>query len=81
MKQSKKLHKEENHEKVNAKESWEERTKKYHQMQTQKQFLLLMKHISHMIQEDYDRKKQQIHVDKKLMRKIMEKKEAHGQKM
>ena len=45
------------------------------------QFLLLMKHISHMIQEDYDRKKQQIHVDKKLMRKIMEKKEAHGQKM
>lgn len=72
---------EENHEKVNAKESWEERTKKYHQMQAQKQFLLLMKHISRMIQEDYDRKKQQIHVDKKLMRKIMEKKEAHGQKM
>ena len=71
----------ENHEKVNAKESWEERTKKYHQMQTQKQFLFLMKHISRMIQEDYDRKKQQIHVDKKLMRKIMEKKEAHGQKM
>lgn len=71
----------ENHEKVNAKESWEERTKKYHQMQAQKQFLLLMKHISHVIQEDYDRKKQQIHVDKKLMRKIMEKKEAHGQKM
>ncbi|MBE5076362.1 MobP3 family relaxase [Anaerotignum lactatifermentans] len=71
----------ENHEKVNAKESWEERTKKFHQMQAQKQFLLLMKHISHMIQEDYDRKKQQIHVDKKLMRKIMEKKEAHGQKM
>ena len=35
----------------------------------------------HMIQEDYDRKKQQIHVDKKLMRNIMEKKEAHGQKM
>ena len=50
-------------------------------MQTQKQILLLMKHISHMIQEDYDIKKQQIHVDKKLMRKIMEKKEAHGQKM
>lgn len=72
---------EENHEKVNAKENWEERTKKYHQMQAQKQFLLLMKHISHMIQEDYDRKKQHIHVDKKLMRKIMEKKEAHGQKM
>ena len=72
---------EENHEKVNAKESWEERTKKYHQVQAQKQFLLLMKHISHMIQEDYDRKKQQIHVDKKLMRKIMEKKEANGQKM
>ena len=71
----------ENHEKVNAKESWEERTKKYYQMQAQKQFLLLMKHISHMIEEDYDRKKQQIHVDKKLMRKIMEKKEAHGQKM
>lgn len=71
----------ENHEKVNAKESWEGRTKKYHQMQVQKQFLLLMKHISHVIQEDYDRKKQQIHVDKKLMRKIMEKKEAHGQKM
>lgn len=77
----KKASKEENHEKVNAKESWEERTKKYHQMQTQKQFLFLMKHISRMIQEDYDRKKQQIHVDKKLMRKIMEKKEAHGQKM
>lgn len=71
----------ENHEKVNAKENWEERTKKYHQMQAQKQFLLLMKHISHMIREDYDRKKQQIHVDKKLMRKIMEKREAHGQKM
>lgn len=71
----------ENHEKVNAKESWEERTKKFHQMQAQKQFLLLMKHISHMIQEDYDKKKQQIHVDKKLMCKIMEKKEAHGQKM
>ena len=50
-------------------------------MQVQKQFLLLMKYISHMIKEDYDRKKQQIHVDKKLMRKIMEKKEAHGQKM
>ena len=72
---------EENHEKVNPQESWEERTKKFHQMQAQKQFLLLMKHISHVIQEDYDRKKQQIHVDKKLMRKIMEKKEAHGQKM
>ena len=71
----------ENHEKVNAKESWEERTKKFHQIQAQKQFLLLMKHINHMIEEDYDRKKQQIHVDKKLMRKIMEKKEAHGQKM
>ena len=71
----------ENHEKVNAQENWEERTKKYYQMQAQKQFLLLMKHISHMIEEDYDRKKQQIHVDKKLMRKIMEKKEAHGQKM
>ena len=64
-----------------SQESWEERTKKYYQMQVQKQFLLLMKHISHMIEEDYDRKKQQIHVDKKLMRKIMEKKEAHGQKM
>ena len=71
----------ENHEKVNAQENWEERTKKFHQMQAQKQFLLLMKHISHMIEEDYDRKKQQIHVDKKLMRKIKEKKEAHGQKM
>ena len=77
----KKASEEENHEKVNAQENWEERTKKYYQMQAQKQFLLLMKHISHMIQEDYDRKKQQIHVDKKLMRKIMEKKEAHGQKM
>ena len=72
---------ERNHEKINPQESWEERTKKFHQMQAQKQFLLLMKHISHMIEEDYDRKKQQIHVDKKLMRKIMEKKEAHGQKM
>lgn len=72
---------EENHETIHPQESWEERTKKYHQMQAQKQFLLLMKHISHMIREDYDRKKQQIHVDKKLMRKIMEKKEAHGQKM
>ena len=72
---------ERNHEIVNPQESWQERTKKYHQMQAQKQFLLLMKHISHMIEEDYDRKKQQIHVDKKLMRKIMEKKEAHGQKM
>ena len=72
---------ERNHEKVNPQESWEERTKKFHQIQAQKQFLLLMKHISHMIEEDYDRKKQQIHVDKKLMRKIMEKKEAHGQKM
>ena len=80
-KANKKDSEEENHEKVNAKESWEERTKKFHQMQAQKQFLLLMKYISHMIQEDYDRKKQQIHVDKKLMRKIMEKKEAHGQKM
>ena len=69
------------HEKINPQESWEERTKKFHQMQAQKQFLLLMKHISHMIEEDYDRKKQQNHVDKKLMRKIMEKKEAHGQKM
>ena len=77
----KKASEKENHEKVNAQESWEERTKKYYQMQAQKQFLLLMKHISHMIEEDYDRKKQQIHVDKKLMRKIMEKKEAHGQKM
>ena len=77
----KKASEEENHEKVNAQENWEERTKKYYQMQAQKQFLLLMKHISHMIEEDYDRKKQQIHVDKKLMRKIMEKKEAHGQKM
>ena len=67
---------ERNHEIVNPQESWQERTKKYHQMQAQKQFLLLMKHISHMIEEDYDRKKQQIHVDKKLMRKIMEKKEA-----
>lgn len=72
---------EENHETIHPQESWEEREKKYHQMQAQKQFLLLMKHISHMIQEDYDRKKQQIHVDKKLMRKIIEKKEAHGQKM
>ena len=72
---------ERNHEKINPQESWEERTKKFHQMQAQKQFLLLMKHISHMIEEDYDRKKQQIHVDKKLMRKIKEKKEAHGQKM
>ena len=77
----KKASEEEDHEKVNAQENWEERTKKYYQMQAQKQFLLLMKHISHMIEEDYDRKKQQIHVDKKLMRKIMEKKEAHGQKM
>lgn len=77
----KKASEEENHEKVNAQENWEERTKKYYQMQAQKQFLLLMKHISHMIEEDYDRKKQQIHVDKKLMRKIMEKKAAHGQKM
>lgn len=72
---------ERNHEIVNPQESWEERTKKFHQIQAQKQFLLLMKHISHMIEEDYDRKKQQIHVDKKLMHKIMEKKEAHGQKM
>ena len=72
---------EQNRETIHPQESREERTKKYYQMQAQKQFLLLMKHISHMIQEDYDRKKQQIHVDKKLMRKIMEKKEAHGQKM
>ena len=72
---------EQNRETIHPQESREERTKKYYQMQAQKQFLLLMKHISRMIQEDYDRKKQQIHVDKKLMRKIMEKKEAHGQKM
>lgn len=72
---------EQNRETIHPQESREERTKKYYQMQAQKQFLLLMKHISHVIQEDYDRKKQQIHVDKKLMRKIMEKKEAHGQKM
>ena len=37
--------------------------------------------VRHIRRKDYDRKKQQIHVDKKLMRKIMEKKEAHGQKM
>ncbi len=72
---------EQNRETIHPQESREERTKKYYQMQAQKQFLLLMKHISRMIQEDYDRKKQQIHVDKKLMRKIMEKKEAHGQRM
>lgn len=72
---------EQNRETIHPQESREERTKKYYQMQAQKQFLLLMKHISRMIQEDYDRKKQQIHVDKKLMRKIIEKKEAHGQRM
>ncbi len=59
----------------------QEDQKKFYQEQARQQFLLLMKHISHMIQEDYDRKKQQIHVDKKLMRKIMEKKQDHGQKM
>lgn len=45
-------------------------------------FLRLMKNISNMIQEDYDRQKKHIPaMDKKLMHKIMEKKEAQGQKM
>lgn len=50
-------------------------------MQVQRQFLLLVKHISYMVGKDYGRKKQQIHVGKKPMRKIVEKKEAHGQRM
>ena len=46
------------------------------------EFLRLMKNISRMIEEDYGRKEQYVKpTDKKLMKKITEKKQAHGQKM
>ena len=46
------------------------------------QFLRLLKEISRIIEEDYEKKENYINfVDKKLYQKILEKKEAHGMKM
>ena len=57
-------------------------TSNFERTQVYTSFLQLMKNISNMIQEDYDRQKKHIPaMDKKLMHKIMEKKEAQGQKM
>ena len=57
-------------------------TGNFERTQVYTSFLQLMKNISNMIQEDYDRQKNHIPaMDKKLMHKIMEKKEAQGQKM
>lgn len=57
-------------------------TSNFERTQVYTSFLQLMKNISNMIQEDYDRQKKHIlTMDKKLMHKIMEKKEAQGQKM
>ncbi len=57
-------------------------TSNFERTQVYTSFLQLMKNISNMIQEDYDRQKNHIPaMDKKLMHKIMEKKEAQGQKM
>ena len=50
--------------------------------QTKNTFLQLMKNVSNMIEEDYDNKKKFIKTtDKKLMSKILEKKQSQGQKM
>ena len=46
------------------------------------QFLRLLKEVSRVIEEDYEKKENYINVvDKKLYQKILEKKEAHGMKM
>ena len=50
--------------------------------QTKNTFLQLMKNVSNMIEEDYDNKKKFIKTtDRKLMSKILEKKQSQGQKM
>ena len=50
--------------------------------ETKNTFLQLMKNVSNMIEEDYDNKKKFIKTtDKKLMSKILEKKQSQGQKM
>ena len=70
-----------NNETVNSKYVQKEQAKNF-QIQIRKHFLLLLKNISRMIQEDYDRKSKVITLsDKKLLQKTMEKKEALGQKM
>ena len=72
---------EKNNETVNSKYVQKEQAKNF-QIQIRKHFLLLLKNISRMIQEDYDRKSKVITLsDKKLLQKTMEKKEALGQKM
>ena len=72
---------EKNNKTVNSKYVQKEQAKNF-QIQIRKHFLLLLKNISRMIQEDYDRKSKVITLsDKKLLQKTMEKKEALGQKM
>ena len=72
---------EKNNETVNSKYVQKEQAKNF-QIQIRKHFFLLLKNISRIIQEDYDRKSKAIVLsDKKLLRKTMEKKEALGQKM
>lgn len=66
---------------MNSKYAQKEQAKNF-QIQIRKHFFLLLKNISRIIQEDYDRKSKAIVLsDKKLLRKTMEKKEALGQKM
>ena len=73
---------ENNNKTVNSKEKREEQVRKFYQIQIRQHFLLLLKNISRIIQEDYSRKSKNIALsDKKLLRKTMEKKEALGQKM
>ena len=73
---------ENNNKTVNSKEKREEQVRKFYPIQIRQHFLLLLKNISRMIQEDYSRKSKNIALsDKKLLRKTMEKKEALGQKM
>ena len=71
-----------NNETIYSEKKHEEPAKRIYQVHAKNQLLLLMKHISSIIQEDYNRKKEALsHSDKKLLRKTMEKKEALGQKM
>ena len=73
---------ENNNKTVNSKEKREEQVRKFYPIQIRQHFLLLLKNISRIIQEDYSRKSKNIALsDKKLLRKTMEKKEALGQKM